>query len=386
VKRNDSSNSALLGRPGRGRGRYLVKTLLPLISDLTSDSKSSTVTNSSTENLRATKAELGLPNAELPDPTLRDEVMQPTLPQESLPRPAKMAKHVGKSIPQHSKSSVVGIALSSRRKSTSLAFEATLAMNVAKEEEQKEKLVSQRKVQLKKSSANVMQSTFPIVSNDEMSDTSFRKQVLSEGDLVSHASHLRPRLNFMCPPPPTNPSAVNSGTNYLNTTWNLRNPTLNTDQSTGATSKPNKVEKRANKSKKLTPQNNHAVMEMKQVPDLSLRDVASSSETDGGLTTDAEKEAANCPLAELDLSEGDRNRLHRDRNKEHARNTRLRKKAYVEKLKATVDDLCRERDSLVQDRATSAVKNSARRFIGLWTAKRSSISCRSTRYGRICES
>jgi PAS domain S-box-containing protein len=45
---------------------------------------------------------------------------------------------------------------------------------------------------------------------------------------------------------------------------------------------------------------------------------------------------------------------NRDRNREHARNTRLRKKAYLEKLKATVDELCRERDSLVTERASSA--------------------------------
>jgi PAS domain S-box-containing protein len=45
---------------------------------------------------------------------------------------------------------------------------------------------------------------------------------------------------------------------------------------------------------------------------------------------------------------------NRDRNREHARNTRLRKKAYLEKLKVTVDDLCRERDTLVSERAGAA--------------------------------
>jgi PAS domain S-box-containing protein len=45
---------------------------------------------------------------------------------------------------------------------------------------------------------------------------------------------------------------------------------------------------------------------------------------------------------------------NRDRNREHARNTRLRKKAYLEKLKATVDELCRERDTLVSERAGAA--------------------------------
>lgn len=44
----------------------------------------------------------------------------------------------------------------------------------------------------------------------------------------------------------------------------------------------------------------------------------------------------------------------RARNREHARNTRLRKKEYQEKLKATVEDLCRERDVLVSERAGAA--------------------------------
>ena len=47
-------------------------------------------------------------------------------------------------------------------------------------------------------------------------------------------------------------------------------------------------------------------------------------------------------------------RANRDRNREHARNTRLRKKAYLEKLKSTVDELCRERDTLVSERAGAA--------------------------------
>ena len=47
-------------------------------------------------------------------------------------------------------------------------------------------------------------------------------------------------------------------------------------------------------------------------------------------------------------------KTNRDRNREHARNTRLRKKAYLEKLKVTVDDLCRERDTLVAERAGAA--------------------------------
>jgi hypothetical protein len=294
-----------------------------------------------------TESALGFSNADLPDTSLKDKLMKPTFTQEALSRPAKIAKHGVKSLPQPSKISSINTASSNRRKSTSLAHEATLAMNVAKEEEQKEKLVTQQKEQLKQSAANMMQSTFPIVSNDEMSDTSFRRQVLSDSELVGHASRICPSLNLMGPPPPSNPSAVNSCT-----TWNATNSALNTAESTS--SKPHKVDKRANKSKKqteLSPQSDQVDPEKKMLTSSSVHDAVSSSETDGGLTTDVEKE---CSAAEQELSEGERSRLHRDRNKEHARNTRLRKKAYVEKLRATVDDLCRERDSLVQDRATSA--------------------------------
>lgn len=45
---------------------------------------------------------------------------------------------------------------------------------------------------------------------------------------------------------------------------------------------------------------------------------------------------------------------NRERNREHAKNTRIRKKEYVERLKLSVDELCRERDNLVSERATSA--------------------------------
>eukprot|EP00804_Cyclotella_cryptica_P021309 CCRYP_001561-RA/>CCRYP_001561-RA protein AED:0.10 eAED:0.10 QI:243/1/1/1/1/1/3/201/1267 len=44
----------------------------------------------------------------------------------------------------------------------------------------------------------------------------------------------------------------------------------------------------------------------------------------------------------------------RERNREHAKNTRLRKKAYIESLKLTVDELCRERDTLVSERSNAA--------------------------------
>jgi len=49
-----------------------------------------------------------------------------------------------------------------------------------------------------------------------------------------------------------------------------------------------------------------------------------------------------------------RQKANRERNREHAKNTRLRKKAYLETLKCTVNDLCQERDTLVTERAGAA--------------------------------
>lgn len=54
------------------------------------------------------------------------------------------------------------------------------------------------------------------------------------------------------------------------------------------------------------------------------------------------------------MTPAERAKANRDRNREHARNTRLRKKAYLEKLKCTVDELCKERDTLVSERAGAA--------------------------------
>jgi len=54
------------------------------------------------------------------------------------------------------------------------------------------------------------------------------------------------------------------------------------------------------------------------------------------------------------LTEEERAQANRRRNREHARNTRARKKAYLESLKTTLDELCRERDTLVSERAGAA--------------------------------
>ena len=53
-------------------------------------------------------------------------------------------------------------------------------------------------------------------------------------------------------------------------------------------------------------------------------------------------------------TEEQRVQYNRERNREHAKNTRIRKKAFVEQLKISVDELCRERDNLISERAMAA--------------------------------
>ena len=60
------------------------------------------------------------------------------------------------------------------------------------------------------------------------------------------------------------------------------------------------------------------------------------------------------PLDTSNMTPEEKAKANRDRNREHARNTRMRKKAYLEELKSTVDELCRERDTLVSERAGAA--------------------------------
>jgi len=59
-------------------------------------------------------------------------------------------------------------------------------------------------------------------------------------------------------------------------------------------------------------------------------------------------------MIDEEMTEGERALANRLRNREHARNTRARKKAYLESLKCTLDELCRERDTLVSERAGAA--------------------------------
>ncbi|KAL3940266.1 MAG: hypothetical protein SGBAC_005160 [Bacillariaceae sp.] len=117
-------------------------------------------------------------------------------------------------------------------------------------------------------------------------------------------------------------------------------------------------------SQKKPPQTTSAPKQTRDVAATNKASVVSASDTDGEIssmvgsatTTIASKKSGE-PKQDLDtshLSAEDKAKANRDRNREHARNTRLRKKAYLEKLKTTVDELCRERDTLVSERAGAA--------------------------------
>lgn len=74
-----------------------------------------------------------------------------------------------------------------------------------------------------------------------------------------------------------------------------------------------------------------------------------------GMDMDDDDDDMDMPEMDMtDMTDSEKAKANRDRNREHARNTRLRKKEYLERLKTTVDDLCRERDTLVSERAGAA--------------------------------
>ena len=85
--------------------------------------------------------------------------------------------------------------------------------------------------------------------------------------------------------------------------------------------------------------------------------IVSASDTDADAPKRSKKKTpppSNASVSGTEDGHEDKAQANRDRNREHARNTRLRKKAYLEKLKATVDELCKERDTLVSERAGAA--------------------------------
>jgi hypothetical protein len=63
------------------------------------------------------------------------------------------------------------------------------------------------------------------------------------------------------------------------------------------------------------------------------------------------------------LTQEQRAKQNRDRNREHARNTRLRKKAYVEELKRTLTELVTQRDAADVERRLEAQRNREQREV-----------------------
>jgi hypothetical protein len=87
-------------------------------------------------------------------------------------------------------------------------------------------------------------------------------------------------------------------------------------------------------------------------------------------TAAAAAAAANCGAAgdpnrirRQNLTPDERARQNRDRNREHARNTRLRKKAYVEELKKTLTELVAQRDASEQEKRQSAQREVEQREV-----------------------
>jgi hypothetical protein len=74
------------------------------------------------------------------------------------------------------------------------------------------------------------------------------------------------------------------------------------------------------------------------------------SKRDGSKNAAAAKVADAESRTSCDLTPGERAKQNRDRNREHARSTRLRKKAYVQKLKELVEGLHAERTEEVRQR------------------------------------
>jgi hypothetical protein len=73
-----------------------------------------------------------------------------------------------------------------------------------------------------------------------------------------------------------------------------------------------------------------------------------------GQSANATADKMNNRARRQNLTPDERARQNRDRNREHARNTRLRKKAYVEELKRTLTALVSQRDSAEVEKRHSA--------------------------------
>jgi hypothetical protein len=73
--------------------------------------------------------------------------------------------------------------------------------------------------------------------------------------------------------------------------------------------------------------------------------------------------AANSRVRRQNLTADERARQNRDRNREHARNTRLRKKAYVEELKRTLVELVSQRDANDLEKRQSVQREAEQREV-----------------------
>jgi hypothetical protein len=78
-------------------------------------------------------------------------------------------------------------------------------------------------------------------------------------------------------------------------------------------------------------------------------------------TSEIDKAARNARRAALTQEE--RAKQNRDRNREHARNTRLRKKAYVEELKRTLTEIVAQRDAAEVEKMHSAQREREQREV-----------------------
>ena len=141
--------------------------------------------------------------------------------------------------------------------------------------------------------------------------------------------------------------------NSNNTTTNTTTPQANTRE--------NGINTSTNHIKALTGANGAAVC--LEAIEKALQDQAhkkntknssdASSMADSSLTNNNTSSSGSGSDNPENLSPEEKARQSRDRNRQHARNTRVRKKAYVEELKRTLNHLVEERDVVVQQKQLS---------------------------------
>jgi PAS domain S-box-containing protein len=110
----------------------------------------------------------------------------------------------------------------------------------------------------------------------------------------------------------------------------------------------------AKKSKRSPSNTSTMSMDISHILHESITSNSASSLTVERLLDDKTGSAIDQKQGDENMTEAERALANRKRNREHARNTRARKKAYLESLKNTLDELCKERDSLVSERAGAA--------------------------------